>query len=152
MIGFKAYFWIALRKVWTYLTGRFWVDVWSVVLSAIIASLVTSATARDAPKEILVLPNDQGFAKPMTSLARFVRADPDAISVTYDPVNLEEMVVCEFAHLTGSTGREMLFSYLEKYPMCLRLFQTSTKEFTIRPNQASGEIAEKNGQWVCRCP
>lgn len=139
-----------------YFRVRFVPDLWSTLLSSAVGSAITIVTAvalaKEAPKEILVLPNDQGFAKPMQSLDRAIQRDEGPINVKYEPANLKDMVVCEFAKVSGHTGREMLFSYIERYPMCVRVFQVSETSYTLRPNETSGEMTSKNSQWFCRCP
>ncbi len=116
-------------------------DFRATLVAAIVSTLMTwgwAAWARENTQEIYVYPDDTGFAQPMLLLDEAVRNDDDegAIAVKYEPASVREMVVCEYVYLSGLSGREMLFSYLEKYPCASQFREPTTRRLRLGQTRA----------------
>lgn len=129
-------------------------DVRSAAVGAVfgaIVGLIAAALAAQPPIETFIFTNDQGYAQPMRALLEPLKEEKEKITLTFDPSDLEQVYVCEYSHISGSSPRQVLFSYLDKYSMCLSVSQTTRSDFIVRPNLRSGILMSRNGNWFCKC-
>jgi hypothetical protein len=122
----------------------------SVGLGALTAIWWTAAFSQPPPKVAYVLTNDSGHARPMKNLLTPLEQEKK-VSVSFDPSNLKEVIVCEFSRITGSSNEDVVLSYLAKYPMCFTVIGQSATSWVVRPKMASPEMKEVSGQWFCLC-
>lgn len=116
-----------------------------------IVGLIAAALASQPPIEAFIFTNDQGYAQPMRALLEPLKEEKEKITLTFDPSELKQVYVCEYSHISGPTPRQVLFSYLDKYSMCLSVSQTTRSDFVVRPNLRSGMLTSRNGNWFCKC-
>lgn len=116
-----------------------------------VVALIAAAWAAEAPKERWIFTNDEGYAQPMRILLDPLEREEGKITIRFEPEDLEQIYVCEYAHLTGSSYREILFTYLDRYSMCLWVAEMSSSEYIIRANTHSGFLDRRNGNWLCKC-
>lgn len=145
----------AVCALWTFL--RKWGivgDIRSAVVGALVGSAFTflaAAWAAGAPKDAWIFPNDAGYAQPMRSLVDSLKREDSSVNIRFEPGGLENIYICEYAHLSGFSYREILFSYLDRYSTCFWVAQRSASEYIIRPNNTSGFLNTRNGGWFCKC-
>ncbi|TIW68863.1 MAG: hypothetical protein E5V60_03140 [Mesorhizobium sp.] len=143
-----------LTIVWRWLLGGLPGDVRSSAVGAVCATLVTSvstAYCTAQPVEFTAFLSEEGYAKPLPPLVALLKEKEPATSVTFDPADLEGVFVCEFAHVSAPTAKEVLFSYLDRYSMCLSVTQTQEAAYVVKPNRNSGQIYQKGDDWLCKC-
>jgi hypothetical protein len=143
-------------KQWVY-----WEPPWigDVIISSIVGAIVgivaghyTDAFSRPPPKSATIWTNELGQARPMMTLIPPLKRE-NKIAIRFDPPELEQVVVCEFSHVTGESASEVVLSYLGRYPMCFVVTEKSENaEWVVRPNVAQQQIKRlPNGQWSCLC-
>lgn len=145
----KVFFICALLARW----GIFG-DVRSAVVGSIfgaIVGLMAVALADEPPKHRWVFTNESGYAQPIRSLLDPLEKEGSDITMSFEPTELEQIFVCEYAHLSGFSDREILFAYLDRYSMCLWVVQRSPSEFAVRPNLNAGFLTKRDGNWFCKC-
>jgi hypothetical protein len=144
--------WRGWNWFWAGITG----DIRSAIVGAFVAALIAPAvvkcTEAGPPKEIEIRTGSAGFAKPMVALLEVAVKDDQPTVFTFDPEAFKNVWVCEYSHLTGRSGRELMLAYLSKYSMCFSVVQTADRAYTVRPNpNASAEFRPSGNQWFCRC-
>lgn len=131
-------------------------DVRSAVVGSVVAALISTLIAWNyapgPPKEIEIRANSDGYASPMAALLAEANKDPEATAFSFEPATFKDVWVCEYSHLTGYSGREMMLAYLSKYSMCFSVVQTADRAYSIRPNpNATPEFKTIDQSWFCRC-
>jgi hypothetical protein len=109
-----------------------------------IATLLITWLTTATPVTYSVYPSVDGWAMPLPELVALkIRFQPEQISQTY---------VCEFAELSALNYRQLFLAYVERYQACFDLRQVQENEFSIRPNIRSGQMTEvADGSWQCKC-
>jgi hypothetical protein len=130
-------------------------DVRSAIVGSIFGALVglgTAALASGPTQEIIIPINDEGYNQPMKSLLGELSKSGEATQITFSPVALKDVYVCEFAHLKGDSSREMILSYLDKYSACFTVRQIGEERFVVEPNTRVGLLKAVGPNWTCLCP
>jgi hypothetical protein len=128
----------------------------SVPISALLGSgfallVAYSCAAFSQPAKVATIwTNDAGQAQPMLTILPPLREEKN-VTVRFAPPNVEQVIVCEFARISGSTAEDVVLTYLAKYPMCFSVTEVDEKTRLVRPNRASQQMKEINGQWFCMC-
>lgn len=131
-------------------------DLRSAVVGSLFGALVTWFLnwyyAPGPPLEIEITTDSNGFASPIAPLLGAVTADENPTTFTFEPPAFRGVWVCEYSHLTGYSGREMMLTYLSKYSMCFAVVQGAKGAYTVRPNpNGSAEFKPTSDGWFCRC-
>ena len=117
---------------------------------ALLVAYYYAAFAQPPAKVANIWTNDAGQAQPMETILPPLREEK-SVRIRFDPPNLEQVIVCEYARITGSTAEDVALIYLAKYPMCFYVNEVDEKTRLVRPNRASQQMKEVNGQWFCAC-
>lgn len=131
-------------------------DVRSAIVGSAVAAVISTVIAwyyaPGPPKEIEIRINSDGFASPMAALVAEAKRDSDPTSFSFEPAAFADVWVCEYSHLTGYSGREMMLAYLSKYSMCFSVVQTTERAYSIRPNpNPTPDLEASENSWFCRC-
>jgi len=129
-------------------------DVRSAVVGSLVGAivgLIAAALAENPEKETLILTNDDGYAQPMRALLDPMESEEEDISITFEPADLKDVYVCEYARISGFSSREIFFSYLDRYSMCLWMVERSASEYVIKPNLNAGFLSQRDENWFCKC-
>lgn len=126
--------------------------------SIVISSLTTTALLAGwshlfavEPSHLSIFTNDEGYAQPLETILNEAARQHDKVSFSFVPDALRTAYVCEFAQVEGSTASQMMLSYISKYPSCFNISQTDENAYKIWRNTKSGDLEERNGQFLCRC-
>src|SRR5579871_5864008 len=136
-------------RTFSWLVRHHWPDVRSAVVSALVGFFAgTLAWASGSPRQVTIVPSETlGYAVPMPALLEQLK--DTEFKVSFQPANLKQVRVCEFAHLQGSTGFDMFLEYLSKYPECFTLQQTSEQAYVV---QSGSALSGRKGALYCKCP
>jgi hypothetical protein len=147
----------AIRGGWGWLQ-RYGIvgDVRSAIVGSAVAAVISTLIAwhyePGPPKEIEIRINSDGLASPMAALIAEAQKDVDPTAFSFEPPAFKDVWVCEYSHLTGYSGREMMLAYLSKYSMCFSVVQTADRVYSIRPNpNVTPEFRKDGDAWFCRC-
>jgi hypothetical protein len=116
-----------------------------------IVGLIAVAIAAQPGKETLIFTNEDGYAQPMQALLAPLNKEEREVTVTFEPPDLRDVYVCEYTRIVGFSYYELVLFYFDKYSMCLLPIKRSEVEFVIKPNLHSGFLANKDGNWLCKC-
>ena len=130
----------------------------SITIVGLAATYITNyveqvAKALEAPpsKTAVMWLNDYGQTEPFDLLVTPIEEEKSA-SITFEPPELRQAIVCEFAQVSGHTHKELLVAYLDKFSMCfLAIERVTNEQYSIRPNLASNQMTKKNDRWMCLC-
>jgi hypothetical protein len=115
-------------------------------------ALPTLSIGQGAWIETTIIPNSNGYTRPMPALVAALSREPNDIAVQFEPSNLRGIIVCESAKLRGASSKDIFISYVsEIVPECLSLSASSSSFFVVRPNRGSSDVIEESGQWFCKC-
>ncbi len=142
------------KESWAWLVSGLAGDIRSIVVSSITTSAVIAAwtylfTAE--PSHLSIFTNDHGFAQPLETIVAETTKQKEKVTFTFAPDTLRSAYVCEFAQVEGARPSQMMLSYIAKYSTCFNISQTDETSYRIWRNTTSGDLVEKNGQFLCRC-
>lgn len=148
-----------LRSWWKRLRGYLWkgfiVDVRAALVGSIVGAIVGPiVVAYMAAEEIeqIIRTDSRGSADPLHVLVVQTQFDSSPAQVSFLPPDLEGMRISESAYIVGTTYREILLRYVDRYSMCLDLSKTADHAYEVRPNLNSGALRKTaSGVWVCKC-
>jgi hypothetical protein len=142
------------KKIWEWFASGLAGDIRSIIVSSITTSAVIagwSYLTTVEPSHLSIFTNDNGYAQPLEAILAESTAHKDTIRFTFAPDALRSVYVCEFAQVEGTTPSQMMLSYIAKYSTCFNISQTDESSYKIWRNSVSGELVERNGQFLCRC-
>jgi len=129
-------------------------DVRSSVVGGLMGSLTTLLVAwltSSSPVTYAVFPSEDGWAMPLPDLVDHARGEDQSLGISFQPDEVQETYVCEFAQVSASTYRELFLTYMDRYQACFDLTQVQENEFLVRPNDKSGLMTKAGSSWQCKC-
>src|SRR5262245_10236313 len=84
---------------------------------ALTVAYCSSAFSQPPAKVANIWTNDLGQARPMATILPPLRKQ-EKVTVAFEPAEVEQVIVCEFARVTGSSVEDVVLAYLAEYPMC----------------------------------
>ena len=141
--------------IWNLLRKARWLfkDIRSAAVASVIStfSTITVVQCSQMERNIIIDTNRDGYAQPMPILLSQIESEGHLISVDFSPPEIRKTFVCEYADISARSWDAVFFAYLNRYPMCFSLNQTSDVSYSVRPNTRSGEMLEVNNVWFCKC-
>ena len=129
------------------------------IFGSVVALCWELLTATTPPITVVIGVDNKGQAQPALMFSEAVKTsgnEQDQLALTFDPPSLMKITICEYAILTGRTYKEIVLSYIDRYPMCFSVSQQGANKITIKPNRVSGLLkSEKttSGEeaFFCKC-
>lgn len=146
-------FYMNLRRIFTleHLIG----DVRSAIVGGTmgaVTSIVVALFTASALVTYSVFPSVDGWAMPLPALVDHARSEDRSLEIKFQPEDVQETFVCEFAQVSAATYKELFLEYMDRYQGCFELAQVHENTFRISPNAKSGMMTKTAGSsWQCKC-
>lgn len=144
-----------LRSTWEWLKEGIPGDIRSTVVGAAVATtitMVTTAWIGQEPLKFSAFANAQGYTQPLEPLSNAVAKSGEAVEFVFQPPELRMAYVCEFAQVEAATHRQLMLSYLSRYPTCFAVSQMSQDEYRVFTTGSTVDLRKANGNFLCKCP
>lgn len=144
-----------LKSLWEWLKEGIPGDIRSIVVSSVVAAviaMVTTAWIGPEPLHFSAFANAQGYTQPLEPLNNAVSKSGETVEFDFQPPELRKAYVCEFAQVEATTHRQLMLSYLSRYPTCFAVSQMSQDKYRVFTTGSTVDIRNVNGNFLCKCP
>ncbi|MDP9630314.1 UNVERIFIED_ORG: hypothetical protein J2W85_002388 [Ensifer adhaerens] len=144
-----------LKSFWNWVRGGIPGDIRSALVGSAVASvttIVTTAFIAPEPLHFAAFANAQGYTQPLKPLAKVVSASGEMVEFEFQPPELRETYVCEFAQVEATSHRQLMLSYLGRYPTCFAVSQMSPDKYRVFTSASTVDIQKVKDNFLCKCP
>lgn len=119
-----------LKSLWEWLKEGIPGDIRSIVVSSVVAAVITMVTTAwigPEPLHFSAFANAQGYTQALEPLNNAVSKSGETVEFEFQPPELRKAYVCEFAQVEATTHRQLMLSYLSdtrhvlRFRRCLRI-------------------------------
>lgn len=114
--------------------------------------MVTTALIDPQPLHFSAFANSQGYTQPLGPLSNVVSKSGETVKFEFQPPELQKAYVCEFAQVEATTHRQLMLSYLSRYPTCFAVSQMSQDKYRVFTTGSTVDIRIVKGNFLCKCP
>ncbi|WP_075289799.1 hypothetical protein [Pararhizobium arenae] len=144
-----------LYRGWRWLIYGLPGDIRSAAVGAVTGIVFTAMmTALLTPDPVFFssFANAQGYAQPLEPLNSIVISSGEDVSFEFQPPELKKAYVCEFAQVEAENHRQLMLSYLGRYPTCFAVAQLSASKYRVFITASTVDVRQSDGNYFCKCP
>ncbi|PKA43193.1 hypothetical protein CWR43_14190 [Rhizobium sullae] len=143
-----------LRKFGNWLIEGTASDIRAAFVGIVFAAISSYAYAmffQGKPLHFEAFTNKDGVAQPLPALSRAVTDGDKSLQFVFSPPDLQKTFICEFARIEAASPRELMLTYLSRYPTCFAVTQLNENSYRVFTTRSTTDLLQKDQSYFCKC-